>query len=95
MPARDMSDAELEQRLTFIETRLRALNPAARRWQYGWTGFYATVAPGDGLYRRVLGSVGSGQSGVPVAGGHDIDGDGHADSAFAAMRSTCALTSLT
>jgi hypothetical protein len=48
----------------------------------------ATVAPGDGLYRRVLGSVGNGSFGVPVAGGHDIDGDGHADSAIAAMRAS-------
>jgi hypothetical protein len=47
LPARDMSDAELEQRLTFIETRLRALNPAARRWQYGWTGFYAAATAGQ------------------------------------------------
>lgn len=45
----------------------------------------AEVAPDDGLLRRVLGSVGSGAFGVPVAGGFDIDGDGHADSAFAAM----------
>jgi hypothetical protein len=48
----------------------------------------ATVAPGDGVYRRVLGSVGNGASGVPVAGGYDIDGDGHADSAFSAMRAS-------
>jgi hypothetical protein len=46
----------------------------------------ATVAPQDGLLRRVLGSVGNGAFGVPVAGGFDIDGDGHTDSAFAAMR---------
>lgn len=34
---------------------------------------------------RVYGSVGSGRFGVPVAGGHDLDGDGFADTAFAAM----------
>ena len=30
------------------------------------------VAPDDGLYRRLLGSVGNGSSGVPVAGGFDL-----------------------
>ncbi|MEJ8566599.1 integrin alpha [Elongatibacter sediminis] len=48
----------------------------------------ATVNPGDGVYERILGSVGTGASGVPVSGGHDIDGDGHPDSAFAAMRAS-------
>lgn len=46
----------------------------------------ADVTPSDGVYRRVLGSVGVGASGVPVAGGHDVDGDGHADYAMAAQR---------
>jgi len=46
----------------------------------------ATVSPGDGLYRRVLGSVGVGAAGIPVAGAYDIDGDGHVDYAFAAQR---------
>ncbi len=36
--------------------------------------------------QRVYGSVGNGASGVPVAGAHDMDGDGHTDYAFAAMR---------
>jgi hypothetical protein len=40
----------------------------------------------DDLYRRVLGSSGDGAAGVPVAGGHDVDGDDHADYAFAAQR---------
>jgi hypothetical protein len=44
------------------------------------------VAPSDGIYRRVLGSVGSGASGVPVAGGFDVDKDGKNDYAMAAMR---------
>lgn len=35
--------------------------------------------------QRVHGSVGDGRFGVPVAGGHDLDGDGFADTAFAAM----------
>jgi hypothetical protein len=42
--------------------------------------------PADGLYRRVLGSVGLGDRGVPVAGGHDVDGDGFTDYALAAMQ---------
>ena len=43
------------------------------------------VSTSDGTLRRVLGSVGNGSYGVPVAGGSDCDGDGHADAAFAAM----------
>lgn len=46
----------------------------------------ASISPGDGIYRRVLGSSGDGAAGVPVAGGHDVDGDHHADYAFAAQR---------
>ena len=46
----------------------------------------ADVTPTDGLYRRLLGSVGEGQSGVPVAGGFDLDKDGKMDYAMAAMR---------
>ncbi len=42
--------------------------------------------PTDGLYRRLLGSVGEGSSGVPVAGGFDMDKDGIRDYAMAAMR---------
>jgi hypothetical protein len=44
--------------------------------------------PQEGLYRRVLGSVGSGSSGVPVAGGFDMDKDGKKDYALAAMKAT-------
>ena len=40
----DISNAELEQRLKFIETRLARLSPDARTWQYGWTGFHAAAA---------------------------------------------------
>ena len=46
------------------------------------------VAPGDGLYRRLLGSVGNGSSGVPVAGGFDMDKDGDRDYAMTAMRAS-------
>jgi FG-GAP repeat len=42
--------------------------------------------PAGGLYRRVLGSVGLGDRGVPVAGGHDVDSDGFTDYALAAMQ---------
>jgi hypothetical protein len=45
----DISDSELNQRLKFIETRLVGLNPNARRWQYGWTGFYAMTAVGQAV----------------------------------------------
>ncbi len=45
----------------------------------------AEVNPDKGRIERVYGSVGSGVVGVPVAGGGDLDGDGHADTAFAAM----------
>jgi hypothetical protein len=48
----------------------------------------AQFAPADGLHRRVLGSVGDGSFGVPVAGGFDMDRDGQADYAFAAMRAS-------
>jgi hypothetical protein len=46
-PSRDISDVELEQRLKFIETRLGKLNPNARYWQHGWTGFYTATAIGQ------------------------------------------------
>ena len=45
----DISDLELDQRLKFIETRLVGFNPNARRWQYGWTGFYAMTAVGQAV----------------------------------------------
>jgi len=45
----DMSDAELNQRLQFIETRLARQTPNARYWQYGWTGFHAAGAAAQGL----------------------------------------------
>jgi hypothetical protein len=46
----------------------------------------ATLAPGAAGLLRVHGSVGNGSLGVPVSGGHDVDGDGHNDVALAAMR---------
>ena len=46
----------------------------------------AAVSTSDSGLERVHGSVGTGVSGVPVAGGFDVDGDGHRDYAFAAMR---------
>ena len=46
------------------------------------------VSADDGLYRRLLGSVGDGSSGVPVAGGFDMDKDGIRDYAMAAMRAS-------
>ena len=45
--ATDISDAELEQRLAFIQTRLNRQQPSARYWQYGWTGFYSLSSAGQ------------------------------------------------
>ena len=46
------------------------------------------IAPtGQGL-RRVFGSVGNGSHGTPVAGGVDVDGDGHLDYALSSMRAS-------
>ena len=45
----DISNAELEQRLKFIETRLARSSPDARVWQYGWTGFHAAAAVAQGV----------------------------------------------
>jgi hypothetical protein len=59
--------------------------PAVHAQPIGSTDL-ARHTPQDGLYRRVLGSVGNGASGVPVAGGFDMDDDGELDYAIAAMR---------
>jgi len=48
----------------------------------------ADITPNDGLYLRLLGSVGEGSSGVPVAGGFDMDKDGKNDYAMAAMKAS-------
>ena len=45
----------------------------------------AATDPANGKLMRVLGALGNGQYGVPVAGGHDVDGDGHAEVAVAYM----------
>ncbi len=45
----------------------------------------AALDPADGAVRRVYGATGEGRYGVPVAGGWDLDGDGHADYAVAYM----------
>jgi hypothetical protein len=52
------------------------------------TTVLANITPTDGLYLRLLGSVGQGSSGVPVAGGFDMDKDGIKDYAMAAMRAS-------
>ncbi|HKK23356.1 MAG TPA: hypothetical protein VJ947_06680, partial [Pseudohaliea sp.] len=61
-----------------------ALAPAASAQPVAVTDL-AALDSGDGRIERVHGSVGNGAVGVPVAGGHDLDGDGHVDTAFAAM----------
>jgi len=43
----DMSNAELDARLKFIETRIANQRPSAQYWQYGWTGFHAASAAGQ------------------------------------------------
>jgi len=48
----------------------------------------ANITPNDGVYLRLLGSVGEGSSGVPVAGGFDMDKDGKNDYAMAAMKAS-------
>jgi hypothetical protein len=66
---------------------LSTLAMAAQAQPVGTTDL-AEFDPGDGLYKRVLGSVGTGATGVPVAGGLDIDKDGYPDYAMAAMRAS-------
>ncbi|HMB60999.1 MAG TPA: hypothetical protein VKN35_13895, partial [Xanthomonadales bacterium] len=44
-----------------------------------------TVTTNENLIFRLLGSVGDGAWGVPVAGGFDMDGDEHNDFAMAAF----------
>lgn len=36
-----LSEEEMERRLTFITERLNAGRTSARAWQYGWSGFFA------------------------------------------------------
>ena len=43
----------------------------------------AAFPPAPGLLTRVYGATGDGRLGVPVAGGHDLDGDGFRDLAVA------------
>ncbi|MDA8019100.1 MAG: hypothetical protein MPN21_16790 [Thermoanaerobaculia bacterium] len=44
-----------------------------------------TVQDGDGILQRIYGATGTGQYGVPVASGFDVDGDQIPDSAVAFM----------
>lgn len=45
----------------------------------------AEFTPTETGLERVYGSVGDGRLGLPVTGGHDLDGDGLPDAAFSAM----------
>jgi hypothetical protein len=45
----EMSNAELDARLKFIESRIASQSPGARYWQYGWTGFHAASAVGQAI----------------------------------------------
>ena len=40
MPRLDLSDAELDERLGFLEERLDAARPTALAWQWGWAGVF-------------------------------------------------------
>jgi len=62
---------------------LLALLPAAAAAQPATILDLADDGAASGVVRRVYGAGGSGQYGVPVAGGLDVDGDGHADYAIA------------
>ena len=44
-----LSEEEIDQRLAFIEQRLNAGQPGARRWQYGWSGLFAANAAFQGF----------------------------------------------
>ncbi|MFQ5458106.1 MAG: hypothetical protein ACE5FC_06615 [Myxococcota bacterium] len=48
----------------------------------------ASVSTSNGTLRRVYGHTGSGNRGVPVAGGFDCDGDGLPDYAMASMQAS-------
>ena len=46
--------------------------------------------PAANRYSRYQGAFGNGRLGIPVCGGHDCDGDGHVDSAFASINASVA-----
>jgi len=62
------------------------LSPLTASAQPAGTTFLENISPQEGLYERLLGSVGKGYLGVPVAAGYDLDGDGHNDYAMAAFQ---------
>jgi hypothetical protein len=74
-------------RISFLAALLLTVAPGLKAQPTGTTRL-ADFGPEAGLYRRVLGSVGTGASGVPVAGGFDMDMDGKTDYAIAAMRAS-------
>ena len=67
-----------------------ALGLAASAWAADplQTVDLAEFERGDPRFTRFYGSVGTGVSGVPVAGGHDFDGDGVLDFAMASIRAS-------
>jgi len=48
----------------------------------------ADLSTEEAIFLRVSGAGGNGARGVPVAGGHDLDGDGHQDVAFASIQAS-------
>ena len=61
---------------------LLALLPSPAASQPATVLDLADAVDTSGVVRRVFGAGGVGQSGVPVAGGLDVDGDGHTDYAI-------------
>ncbi|GGA89864.1 hypothetical protein GCM10011369_35070 [Neiella marina] len=39
-----LSDQEIDQRLSFLTSKLESIESPSTYWQYGWTGFYAASA---------------------------------------------------
>lgn len=62
-----LSDAEIAERLSFIENRLEAGKTYAQVWQYGWTGIY-TVTAVAGAYGAITADDGDARALSIVSG---------------------------
>jgi len=71
--ATEISDAELEQRLAFIEARLNSQQRSVKYWRNGWTGFYSLSSSGQAVAALAAndtdGQVYWGVGAVKAAGG--------------------------
>ncbi len=80
---------ETRRRLALIGTLLSLGFPALASADPPWlTVDLDVVGSSGGLLRRVHGSTGTGDFGVPVASGGDVDGDRTPDHAFSSMRAS-------